>query len=83
MKGQKELVQSVEKEELTTREREVLTMVAEAWTYKEIAHRLHISLETVKTHLRNIYRKLQVSGKVEALNKFRSPENTPNRRMIR
>lgn len=72
MKGQKELVRSVEKEELTTREREVLTLISEAWTYKEIAHRLHISPETVKTHLRNIYRKLQVSGKMEALNKFRS-----------
>jgi DNA-binding CsgD family transcriptional regulator len=44
-------------EELTNRERE---------------QQLHISTETVKTHLKNIYRKLQASGKVDALNKFRS-----------
>lgn len=59
-------------EELTNREREVLNLMADAWTYKQVAQQLHISTETVKTHLKNIYRKLQASGKVDALNKFRS-----------
>lgn len=59
-------------EELTKREREVLHLMADAWTYKQVAQQLHISTETVKTHLKNIYRKLQASGKVDALNKFRS-----------
>jgi RNA polymerase sigma factor (sigma-70 family) len=59
-------------EELTNQEREVLNLMADAWTYKQIAQQLHISTETVKTHLKNIYRKLQASGKVDALNKFRS-----------
>ena len=59
-------------EELTKREMEVLHLMADAWTYKQVAQQLHISTETVKTHLKNIYRKLQASGKVDALNKFRS-----------
>lgn len=71
MRVQKELVLN-RKEELTNREREVLHLMADAWTYKQIAQQLHISTETVKTHLKNIYRKLQASGKVDALNKFRS-----------
>lgn len=71
MREQKELVIN-RKEELTSREKEVLHLMADAWTYKQIALQLHISTETVKTHLKNIYRKLQASGKVDALNKFRS-----------
>jgi two-component system, NarL family, response regulator LiaR len=56
---------------LSTREREVLHMVAEGLQYKEIAERLSLSTETVKTHMRNIYQKLHVQNKVEAVNKFR------------
>ena len=40
-------------------------------TYKEISLQLGITAETVKKHLKNIYRKLKVSNKIEALNKFR------------
>ena len=39
--------------------------------YKEIADRLFISPETVRKHVRNIYKKLHVQNKVEALNKLR------------
>jgi two-component system, NarL family, response regulator LiaR len=39
--------------------------------YKEIADTLSISRETVKKHLKNIYQKLHVQNKVEALNKYR------------
>ena len=56
---------------LSIREREVLQMVAEGLQYKEIAERLSLSTETVKKHMRNIYQKLHVQNKVEALNKFR------------
>ncbi|ANE52017.1 response regulator transcription factor [Flavisolibacter tropicus] len=57
---------------LSRREREVLELVAQGLQYKEIADRLHLSTETVKKHMRNIYQKLHVQNKVEAINKFRS-----------
>lgn len=56
---------------LSTREKEVLELVAKGLIYKEVAHRLEISADTVKKHLKNIYQKLHVQNKVEALNKFR------------
>jgi two-component system, NarL family, response regulator LiaR len=56
---------------LSIREKEVLELVAQGLMYKEIAIRLTISAETVKKHLKNIYQKLHVQNKVEALNKFR------------
>ncbi len=46
-------------------------LLAKGLLYKEIADRLYISFETVKKHLKNIYYKLHVQNKVEALNKFR------------
>jgi len=56
---------------LSQREKEVLALVSEGLLYKEIALRLDISAETVRKHLKNIYQKLHVQNKVEALNKFR------------
>src|SRR5687768_8627473 len=56
---------------LSQREKEVLALVSEGLLYKEIGLRLNISTETVKKHLKNIYQKLHVQNKVEALNKFR------------
>ena len=54
-------------EHLTSREREVLDGLAHGWFYKEIAHRLGISVETARKHLKNIYRKLEVSSGTEAV----------------
>jgi LuxR family maltose regulon positive regulatory protein len=48
---------------LTNRELEVLRMLQERLSNKEIAARLFVSTETVKTHARNLYRKLQVHGR--------------------
>ena len=56
---------------LSQREKEVLELVSQGLLYKEVAIRLTISPETVKKHLKNIYQKLHVQNKVEALNKFR------------
>jgi DNA-binding NarL/FixJ family response regulator len=54
---------------LTPREQEVLQELALGYYYKEIAHRLHISLDTVKRHITHIYQKLHVQNRTEALNK--------------
>jgi DNA-binding NarL/FixJ family response regulator len=51
---------------LTQREQEVLGLVAQGMADKEIAAALSISLHTVKTHLRNILSKLQVTNRHEA-----------------
>ena len=51
---------------LTRREQEVLSLVAQGATDKEIAEALSISLHTVKSHMRNILAKLHVSNRYEA-----------------
>lgn len=54
---------------LTQREKEVLQLLSKGKLYKQIAADLHISLETVKSHCHNIYEKLHVTTKMEAINK--------------
>ena len=54
---------------LTERELEVLTLTAEGLKRNEIAEKLNVSAGTVKTHLENIYRKLEVNGKAAAVKK--------------
>ncbi len=56
-------------ETLTAREQEILNHLAKGFRYKEIATKMFISIETVRTHIRNIYEKLQVSSRTDALNK--------------
>jgi DNA-binding NarL/FixJ family response regulator len=55
-----------EQHQLTQREQEVLSLVAQGMADKEIAEALSISMHTVKTHLRNILSKLQVTSRHEA-----------------
>jgi DNA-binding NarL/FixJ family response regulator len=50
-----------ELDQLTTREREVLRLIARGYTYKEIARELFISIKTVETHVSSVLRKLQLS----------------------
>ena len=52
---------------LTDREREILSYAAVGRSNKEIADQLCVSVDTVKTHLHHIYRKLCVHGRVEAV----------------
>ena len=60
---------SDEAELLTDREKEILDFLAKGFLYKEIATELFISRETVKKHIHNIYDKLHVQTRTEALNK--------------
>ncbi len=53
-------------EELSTRELELLKLVASSKTDKEIAVALSLSIHTIKTNMRSILFKLQVSGRKEA-----------------
>ena len=52
---------------LTPREREVLQALAEGWSDKEIATRLHVGVGTVHSHVTNILSKLDVSSRLQAL----------------
>jgi DNA-binding NarL/FixJ family response regulator len=52
---------------LTPREREVLQALAEGWSDREIATRLHVGVGTVHSHVTNILSKLEVSSRLQAL----------------
>jgi DNA-binding NarL/FixJ family response regulator len=52
---------------LTAKERQVITAMVDGLSYKMIGDRLGISLETVRQHIKNIYRKLQVNSKAEVI----------------
>lgn len=56
-------------QDLSRREQEMLEHLSKGYRYKEIADKLFISLETVRTHIRNIYEKLHVNSRAEALKK--------------
>jgi len=56
-------------ENLAEREKEVLDLLAQGFMYKEIADKLGISFETVRTYIRRIYEKLQVRSRTEAVAK--------------
>jgi DNA-binding NarL/FixJ family response regulator len=54
-----------ELDQLTTREREVLRLLARGYAYKEIASRLSISIKTVESHASAVLRKLQLTSRRE------------------
>lgn len=58
------------KQILSDRENEVLQLLADGLLYKEIAERLHIVHGTVRQHIHNIYEKLHVQNRTEAVNKY-------------
>jgi DNA-binding NarL/FixJ family response regulator len=57
-------------DELTKREIQILEFIKRGYTTKKVAEELHISYETVRTHLKNIYQKLHVHTLVEAMMLF-------------
>ena len=56
---------------LTEREKEVVQLLSIGLTYGNIAKQIDVSHETVKMHLKNIYRKLKAKNKIEALHKVK------------
>jgi len=52
-----------ELDQLTSREQEVLRLIARGYSYKEVAARLHLSVKTIETHVSAVLRKLQLSSR--------------------
>ena len=63
--------------ELSQREREILALVAQGLTNKEIAPQLDIGYDTVRAHLRRIYEKLHVRCRAEAVTKYLQTKSPP------
>ena len=59
-----------EGETLSTREQEVLDLLARGYLYKEIAERLNIGVPTVNTYVRRVYEKLHVRSRAQAVAKY-------------
>lgn len=59
-----------EVETLTSREKEILNLLAKGLMNKEVANNLGISIGTVRKHIQNIYEKLHVNTRVEAINLY-------------
>lgn len=67
---QKLKTDSPQQQYLSKREEEILNLLAKGYRYKEIADALSISFETVRSHLKNIYDKLHVHSRTEAVVKY-------------
>jgi DNA-binding NarL/FixJ family response regulator len=61
---------------LTQREFEILALLSEGLSNKEIAERVKISYDTVRAHLRHIYEKLHVRGRTEAVKTYLKSSNS-------
>lgn len=59
--------EKTENENLTVREKEVLRQLVNGQSYKMVAEDLNIAIDTVRSHIRRIYEKLQVNSKSEAV----------------
>jgi DNA-binding CsgD family transcriptional regulator len=57
-------------EELSPKEREIVQGILDGLSYKMIAEKNHISIDTVRTHITRIYRKLQINSKGELISKY-------------
>lgn len=66
---QEKPAKNVELEKLSPREQEILEYLSKGFRYKEIAGSLFVSVETIRKHIHNIYEKLQVNSRTDAINK--------------
>ena len=60
-------------DELSTREREVLVLLARGFLYKEIADELKIAVPTVNSYIRRVYEKMHVRSRSQAVAKYSGP----------
>src|SRR5665213_1081080 len=70
---QKAPARNAEVASLTPRERDVLDQLSRGFSYKEAADKLHIGTGTLQSHIHNIYEKLRVHSRTEALVKYLNP----------
>ncbi len=61
-----EILNNVKKFGLTEREEKILLLIAKGYTNNEISEKLFVSVNTVKTHTKNIFLKLNVRNRTEA-----------------
>ncbi len=59
-------------EPLSDREHEIANILLEGLSYKMIAEKMYISIDTVRSHIRNIYKKLNVTSKSQLFNMFKT-----------
>ena len=57
-------------ETLTEREIEILDLLVKGYSYKMMADKLQLSIDTIRTHIKKIYKKLQVNSATEAIYAF-------------
>jgi len=57
-------------QELSTREREVLELLAKGYLIKEISHKLGLGFDTVRTYIRRIYGKMHVHSRAQAVARY-------------
>lgn len=62
-----------EAERLTPREIEIVSMLQNGDSYRQVAEKFYISVDTVKFHIRNIYSKLQINSRAELMNRYKRP----------
>ncbi|SIQ32726.1 response regulator transcription factor [Maribacter ulvicola] len=67
---QKERPKKIDTFNLTSKEKEVTTMILEKKKNKEIANELYVELSTIKTHINNIYKKVEVKNRKELFEKM-------------
>ncbi|HRH50008.1 MAG TPA: response regulator transcription factor [Panacibacter sp.] len=68
---QKKTAATLDKTTLTEREKEVLQLIVKGYSYKEIAAQCFITVQTLNSHIKNIYQKLNVHSRAELAAKFR------------
>lgn len=68
--SQKNLTEKTNDYNLTDREKEVLTFLVEGLEYKEIGMKMNVSPNTIRNHISNIYKKLHVTSKTQAIRIF-------------
>lgn len=65
VQGARSEIHDAELDSLSSREQEVMRLIARGYTYKEVAAELFISVKTVETHVSNVLKKLQLSNRNE------------------